>query len=197
MYFYKKQILLLSFCLFPFILFAESKPKEENRIALKANSLVLLKIFNPSIEVKLLDKFSFQLEAMGILQGEGFLGSDRPLSLGAGWVELRYYPKRVFKGFFFGGNAGWAAYRMNKGLHPTYTGVYKDKYQVGQNYMVGASAGFQYFINKHWGLELSAGGGYQSSRYEGFEKDGTQYVGWNGSGEILIYKVGLHIIFAY
>lgn len=168
------------------------------RVNVKLSATAVIGIINPAVEFRVFDRGTVQMEALGIFYPKGFLGTDRPLTLGASFFEFRYYVKKAFEGFFVGPNAGWGVYRLNKGLVPPYNGVYDGKYQVGSNVMLGATLGYTFRLTDHWGIELSFGGGWQLSKYEGFNNDGTRYVGWNGSGEWLpAYKGGIYISYRF
>ena len=168
------------------------------RIGVKLNGLLAIGVINPAVEFKVFKNGTVQLEAMGVFQPKGFLGSDKPLTLGTAFGEFRYYIKSAFDGFYVGGHAGWGVYRLSKGLAPGYGGAYPNSYQVGSNMMFGATIGYQLNLTKHWALELSWGAGWQESVYEGYKADGTQYVALNRSGEWLpAYKGGLFVAYRF
>lgn len=178
-------------------LYNNIKAVENNRVSTKINSLIVIGVINPAVEIRLSEKFSFQLEAMGIFQPYGFLNSDNPLTMGTTWGEGRYYFKSYLRGFYAGINAGWGVYRMSKGAFPLFSGSYKTIYQVGSNMMLGISAGYHLTLSKHWGLDFSVGGGYQLSTYEAFYKDGTKFIGLNQSAEWIPYKGGISLVYSF
>lgn len=169
------------------------------RTAGKLNLALLVGIVNPAIEFRIHKNVTLQLEAFGCFQPEGFLCTDIPVSLAASWLEGRYYIKESFKGFFAGLNAGFSVYRLSKGIAPVYWGKYPNAYQVGQNVMLGATLGYQFSFSRHWGCEVSFGGGWQLSRYEGHNSvDGSLYVGLNKSGEWLpVYKAAVNLVYKW
>lgn len=173
---------------------------DDTRIAVKLNSLVAIAVVNPAVEFKVFNRGTVQLEGLGSFYTTNFLGSGKPLVLGATFGEFRYYIKKAFDGFYFGPNIGWGVYKLNKGLVLRYTDQYSnDSYQQGSNLMVGATIGYQYNIGKHWSIEVSWSGGFQQSVYEGYhrEKPGEDYVMYtarNASAEWPpLYKGGIFI----
>lgn len=178
--------------------------KASRDIQVKLSALAAIGIVNPAVEFKVYDKLSVQLEALGIFYSENFLGTGKPLVLGAGFLELRYYPKALFRGFYFGPNIGYGSYRLNKGLVLRYTDDYdNDCYQVGSNIMAGLTIGYTFNLNSHWSLEVSWSGGFQHSRYTGFSRESkdepyTQYYPLNSSAEWPpLYKGGLFVVYKF
>lgn len=170
------------------------KAGKEPAVNVKLNGLLAIGVINPAVEFRVFEYGTVQLEGMGVFQPYGFLGSKYPLTLGTTFGEFRYYPKKAFHGFFVAANAGWGVYRLSKGLAPGYNGAYPDSYQVGSNMMFGATIGYAFCIGKHWSIEINWGAGWQGSTYEGYNNDGTQYVGLNKSGEWLpAYKGGIFV----
>lgn len=93
---------------------------------------------------------------------------------------------------------GFSVFNLTKGIHPAYWGQYSGQYQVGTNFMAGVTLGYAFTLTKHWGIEISLGGGYQIGFYEGhYSSDGSMYVGWNSSGEWLPYKAAVNIIYKW
>lgn len=173
----------------------------EPKVNVKLNSTVFLGIINPAVEFRVFNKGSVQLEALGILAPRNFLGTGYPCSLAVAYGEFRFYPKQVFKGFFCGVHAGWAAYRLNKNLLPIF-GYLKDpaSIHVGQAFIAGVTAGYCFTFGKHWGLELSLGVGRQFSVYESYtpKDDGTTSHGeLNGSAEYLPTKGGILVAYRF
>lgn len=173
---------------------------EGNRLNVKLNSLVLIAIVNPAVEFKVMPKFTVQLEAFGSFYTTDFLGTGKPFVLGSGFLEFRYYPRAAFSGFYVAPNIGFGVYKLNKGLVLRYTDQYdRDCYQQGSNVMAGLTIGYQWNIDKHWSIEVSWGGGFQQSVYQGYERDSKDepykmYVGRNASAEWPpLYKGGIFV----
>ena len=168
--------------------------EKETRINVKINGLALIGIVNPAVEFKVTDRGTVQLEGIGMFYPHGFPGTNKPITLGATFGEFRYYPREAFHGFYAGPSVGWGVYRLAKNLLPGYGDQHHNQYQVGHNMMFALSVGYTFCIGRHWSIEANWGTGYQNSRYEGFNNDGTRYVGLNGSGEWLpICKIGLFV----
>lgn len=171
----------------------------QSKTAVKFNAAAFVGVINPSIEFKVHDNITVQLDPYGCFHPTNFMGTGNPLTISMTFFEGRYYFKEAFKGFYVGPHAGWGVWRMNKGIAPNYRGTYVNEYQVGSNAMLGATFGYHFSFNDHWGCELSWGGGWSGTQYEGHRRsDGSMYVGWNGSGEWLpIYKGALNIVYKW
>ncbi len=173
--------------------------REPVRSAVKLNASALLGVVNPSFELRVHKNISIALEAWGVFYNEG-IGNiiQGPVNLGMTFVESRYYPIETFRGFFVGPNVGFAFFCMTKGIHPMFWGAYSDAYQVGHNYMLGVTIGYSFTLTKNWGIEISLGGGYQNTTYQGHNlSDGSMYIDWNESAEWLPYKAALNIVYKW
>ncbi len=169
-----------------------------NRSEVKLNSLILLGIINPAIEVYINEHTSLQLEAMGIFYPRNFLWTGEPLTLASAFLEYRYYFKNNHHGFFLGPNAGIGVFRMSKGVIPIIGDSYygSGALQYGYNMMLGLDIGYKFNISEYCSIEICFSPGYQVARYEGFTSDRQMYVGLNKSGEWLpAYKGGVSLNF--
>lgn len=172
---------------------------EPVKTAVKLSAAAVVGIVNPSVEFRAHRNITVGLEGIGIFYPKGF-GKliDGPVVMAMTFLEGRYYPIESFRGFFVGPNLGFSAWTLSKGIHPMYWGSYANKYQVGYNIMAGVTVGYAFTLTKHWGIELSVGGGYQAGFYEGHCKsDGSMYIGWNGSSEWLPYKAAVNIVYKW
>ena len=78
-------------------------------------------------------------------------------------------------------------------------GVYKS----GRSFFHGMTFGYKKRFNKRWAMELFIGGGYAISFYKGydgvrrvdFENDDFGYRAFNLSGEVLLYRGGLMLVY--
>ena len=86
------------------------------RTNVKLSALAAIGIVNPAVEFRVAEKWSVQLEGMGVFAAENFLGTGYSLQMGAAFVEARWYPKGVFRKFFLAPNLGGGAFRMNKNI---------------------------------------------------------------------------------
>lgn len=169
------------------------------RTAVKLSAAAVVGIVNPSMEFRAHRNITVALEGLGVFYPNGF-GKiiDGPAVIAMTFIEGRYYPIESFRGFFVGPNIGFSAWTLSKGIHPMYWNQYTDAYQVGYNFMAGITLGYAFTITKHWGIEISLGGGYQAGFYEGhYKSDGSMYIGWNGSSEWLPYKAAVNIIYRW
>lgn len=168
------------------------------RIGVKLNAAVLVGVVNPAVEFSVHRNFTVSLEAFGCFYPNGIAFVNGRAIIGMSFLEGRWYPKRAFKGFFVGPNVGFGVWNLTKGIHPQYWGAYADEYQVGRNLMCGITLGYMFSFSKHWGMEISAGGGYSLARYEGHvDRDGSMYIGDNASSEWLPYKAALSVIYKW
>lgn len=172
---------------------------EPVRTAVKLNAAVVAGIVNPSVEFRVHNNITVALEGLGVFYPKG-IGNiiQGPVVIAMTFLEGRYYPVQSLRGFFVGPNIGFSVWDLTKGVHPMYWGSYADQYQVGTNFMAGITIGYAFTLTKHWGIELSVGGGCQVGFYEGhYLKDGSMYIGWNGSTEWLPYKAAVNIVYKW
>lgn len=171
------------------ILLAGFAPKLAGQTQLKANAAYwVLGVTNLSVETAIGSNLTFNGD---VVYSPWKSISGNHLQICQLIPEVRYYPKGAFEKFYVGGYASFHFFNMTKWNY-----INKDKYQKGRGYALGVVIGFQTPISDRWRLDLYAGGGWQHSQYRGYDgKTGEQYVGWNGSGEWLPYKLG--VAFAY
>lgn len=170
------------------------------RFSVKLNTPIVIGIVNPAVEFRVLKHFTVNFEALGCFYRDGFADIfDGPALVAMAFGEFRYFPKEAFRGFYVAPNIGYGIWKLRKGITPQYWGSYPDKYQVGSNFMAGLTIGYHFTLTKHWGLELSWGGGYSIAHYEGhMSSDGSMYVGWNGSHEwMLAYKGAFNVVYKW
>jgi hypothetical protein len=181
-----RRILLL------LIIMASASAYGQTYIKLNA-PLVFAKAFNPSIETRISNKWTFEFDMLMTFRNEtNDKGPFRILML---QPEGRYYFKEVNKGFFVGINTGYAMFRMTK-PHWIFKEDYDAShiYQMGWSVQAGFTIGYEMKIKDRWLIDVFFGGGRQWSIYEAFYyPDGGRYVGYNGSAEYLPYKGGVNI----
>ncbi len=172
---------------------------EPVKTAVKLNAAAVAGIINPAVEFRVHKNITVGLEGLGVFYPKGFANIIKgPAVMAMTFVEGRYYPIESFRGFSVGPNIGFSAWTLSKGVHPLYWGTYADQYQVGYNFMFGLTIGYAFTLTKHWGIEISVGGGYQAGFYEGhYQSDGSMYIGWNGSSEWLPYKAAVNIVYKW
>lgn len=172
---------------------------EPVKTAVKLSAAAVIGIVNPSVEFRAHKNITVALEGLGVFYPKGFAGIiNGPAVIAMTFVEGRYYPVQSFRGFFVGPNVGFSVFNLTKGIHPSFWGEHAGQYQVGTNFMAGLTLGYSFTLTKHWGIELSVGGGYQLGFYEGhYSSDGSMYVGWNASAEWLPYKAAVNIVYKW
>lgn len=114
--------------------------------------------------------------------------------LGLGFLEMHWFPKEQFKGFYLGPTVGYGAFKLQKWNYWNTT-----KVQYGTVVLLGAIVGYQWQVKK-WIFDLHLGGGWTHSIYDGYDyKSGSRYdIGLfpgkhNKSAEWLPFKGGLMI----
>lgn len=155
---------------------------------IKANALYwAVLVTNVSVETKIGEKFTFNTDA--VFSPWNSVGG-KPYLIGQLIPEVRFYPKEANNGFYVGLYGAFHAFKMSKWNYDS------DKYQKGFGYAFGATVGYELPIGKRWLMDFYAGGGWQTSKYRGYDTaTDAMYVGYNGSGEWIPYKVG--VAFAY
>lgn len=181
---------------------------EEYKCAVKLNSLLVIGIVNPAIEIKVHKNVSVQGEVFGAFYGKNYLGTGYPYTVVAAFIEGRYYIRETFGGFYAGFNIGCASFRMNKGfvLPYKFSGP-KGSYVNGQSLVLGPSVGYTFLLDKHWSIELSWSFGWAGTKYSGVtptayndkgEVVDVRYTDWNSSGEwLLAYKGGALVSYRF
>jgi len=168
------------------------------RIGVKLNSAVLVGIVNPAVEFSVHRNVTINTEVFGCFYPKGFAFINGRAIVAMAFLEGRWYPKSAFKGFFVGPNVGFGVWNLTKGIHPEFWGEKAGSYQVGRNLMCGVSLGYLFSFSSHWGIELSLGGGYSISRYEGHvDLDGSMHISDNYSAEWLPYKAAVSVIYKW
>lgn len=177
----------------------------------KLNTLVCIGVVNPAFEFRISNKFSAQLEGLGVISSNNFLGTGYPLQMWTCFLEPRWYPKKVFNGFFLGANVGSGAFRLNKNILYKFFGWSHDlnykknenSVQIGANLMAGITLGYIYSFKKnpHWSVELNWSMGRQWAIYEDYlYKDDKvhHHIPNNGSAEYMpFYRGGIYIAYKW
>lgn len=168
-----------------------------------------LLIPNVGIEIPITNHSSVQLDVLGAFW-DSFNGE--PLQIVQVFPEYRYYLKPERSGLFVGGHIGFGMFTMQKPgflvLYDKYTpnSPYNLKhedgsFQSGRATFYGLTLGYKHRLNERWGLELFVGGGLSQTNYKGFNRldrvdvDEDNYRDFNGSGEVLLYRGGLMLVY--
>ena len=200
--------LLLSVCMYS-IGYAQVEAKFNAATA-------LLLIPNAGIELRLAERKSIQLDVLGSFWDKMPLLNDTPLHISQTFLEYRWYKGDDLDKWFFGPHIGFGMFTLQK---PNYLIVYDyyeeaaggnsggglpqgDVYQSGRVAFYGLTFGYKKKLNTSWSLEAFMGLGLSQSKYRGYK--GDQRVDhltdppdgpFNGSGEVLIYKGGLMVVY--
>ena len=162
---------------------------------------------NFGIEVSLDKHKTFQLDVLGSFW-DSF--NNRPIQVTQIFPEFRYYQHKNNLGFFIGAHVGFGMFTLQK---PSFTIIYdkyqdpstyyqgEDEYKSGRITYYGLTVGYKKYINTHWGVEVFLGGGLSQSRYKGYngfervDVPSDKYRAFNGSGEVLLYRGGIMLIY--
>jgi hypothetical protein len=181
------------------------------RTNVKLSALAAIGIVNPAVEFRVDEKWSVQLEGMGVFAAENFLGTGYPLQIGAAFVEARWYPKGVFRKFFLAPNVGGGAFRLNKNILHKFFGwasdlnykKHEDAVHVGHNFMGGVTLGYVFTFpkNPHWSIEANWSFGRQWAKYESYIPFGDNLIHHEelgGSAEYLpFYRGGIFVSYKW
>lgn len=173
------------------------KDDGEITMAVKLNALIVTGVLNPAFEYKLSKHFSLQFAPVGTYWPNGFLGTKKPISLLMGFLEAKYYPKEVFKGFFVGVHAGFGMYYMARAIIPNHWAEpYNNIMHKGWNFMTGLTLGWTFPIKEHWAIEPFINPGFTYAKYTNFvndlavsgERSQNGFMFANTGGVYIIYK---------
>lgn len=186
--------ILITLTFFTFSLAAISLKAET---AIKLNAVYAIGgVVSPSIEVGVAKHFTIQLDAVASFYQSISIGKikNMPLLLGLGFIDMHWFPKERFKGFYVGPTIGYGAFKMQKWNYWNTT-----KAQYGTAVCLGAVIGYQWQVKK-WTFDLFLGGGWIHSIYDGYDTvtgeryDLGEFPGkYNKSAEWLPFKGGLNI----
>ena len=164
----------------------------------------LLLVPNIGIEVQINENFGYQLDTSASFW-DSIDGS--PFQFIQIFNELRYYPKKFNRNFFFGAHLGYGMFTLRnpKILTSVVDTQSKPKgsYQSGRNAYYGFSFGKKIKLkNPKFGLEFFIGGGSSQSNYKYYNSDGElEYDDpiakrdFSKSGEELVYRGGIMLVY--
>lgn len=175
------------------------------QVELKTNLPTLaVGIPNIGLEFQVGKKASIQLDVLGAFWDTI---DGTPLQINQTFFEFRYYSKSDISGWFVGGHLGYGMFTFQRPhnliFYPRYshTEDAEGSYRSGRTVFHGLTTGYKKRINKRFSLELFVGGGYAMSNYKGYQ--GKERIDFplednrpfNGSGEFLLYRGGLMLIY--
>lgn len=151
----------------------------------------LVGVPNMGFETSIGEKTTFQLDALASFWESV---NDKPYKVFIITPEVRYHFKEKLNGFYLGANVSGGTFKLQK---YGYEGT--GRYQKGYNVIFGLTAGYQWKLDKKWGVDIFIGGGHQEAIYKGYEANGDRYDtwihDWNKSGEMVLYRGGLMITY--
>ncbi len=169
---------------------------ESNKYAIKLNVLAVTGVISPSFEIKLTNNFSFQLQFLGVYQPQGFIGTNKPLSLFELFIEPRYYPMETFRGFFVGLNAGIGYFDMARQIIPNYwMEDFDNVYHKGWNVIGGLSLGWTFNLGTNLALEPFITTGYTFTQYDNYVYDKLTTPDHTGSRFVYAYNGGINVVY--
>jgi hypothetical protein len=211
-YIFEKKIMKkVSALIFPFLMYilVGSINNISAQVELKTNIPTLaVGIPNFGLEFQVGKNTSIQLDVLG-----SFWDTIdwKPLQINQTFFEFRYYSNSDISGWFAGMHLGYGMFTFQKPydlvIFPRYAsrfGVTEDpdgSYRSGRSVFHGMTIGYKKRINKRFSLELFIGGGYAMSNYKGYQGKVRVDIPlevnrpFNGSGEVLIYRGGLMLIY--
>lgn len=155
-------------------------------------AMAAIGIVNPAVEVKLTEKFTFQMDAT-VSPWHKYI-HDAPFVVVMGALGSHWYPKGSFNGFYLGPTIAFASFKMQR---PDYWDTNFVQYGAGIFY--GLDLGYV-FKHKNWSFEPFIAYGWELSHYEGYDivngnrYDQGSYPGeLNASSEWIPFKGGLMI----
>lgn len=160
---------------------------------IKTNVLYdLTATFNLGMEFKLTRKLSLDVP---VSHNPFTFGGRRKWKHTLIQPELRYWPKIVSAGHFFGAHVHLASYNV-----ANVPGVSKTKDHRYEGWLLGpgVSYGYQHALSDYWAIEGTIGAGYAYSEYEKFDyKDANEKIGRNQKHYVGLTKVALNIIYKF
>jgi hypothetical protein len=175
-----------------------------------------LLIPNVGVELGISEKHSIQLDVLGSFWDEIPLLNDTPFHLSQTFLEYRFYKKEGLQKWFIAPHVGFGMFTLQK---PNYLILYDyyneaaggnsggglpngDAYQSGRVAFYGLTFGYKKKLNTSWSLEAFIGLGLSQSWYKGYKgNERVDHLGedyprpFNGSGEVLIHKGGLMVVY--
>mgnify|MGYP003292972595 FL=1 len=92
----KGLILGVALCGATFSMYAQQSEVFVPRTNVKLSALAAIGIVNPAVEFRVDEKWSVQLEGMGVFAAENFLGTGYPLQMGGSAEYMPFYRGGIF-----------------------------------------------------------------------------------------------------
>lgn len=174
------------------------KPKKiPNRtpLAIKSN-LVFAAALTPNLALELPIKKHFSIELSSTYNIWDLKGNVKWKNLMV-MSDFRYWPKKNMEGTFYGLNLNWAKYNIGGIPMPYYGDADYYRYD-GWTAGVGISAGYMWYLSRHWSFEANIGLGVNYTSYDKYLQPVCGAY-WGSFKNILIMptKIGLSFVYKF
>ena len=174
------------------------KPKKlPNQIPLVIKSnIVYAAALTPNIAVELPIKKNFSVELSSTYNAWDMKGNVKWKNLVL-MSEFRYWPKKNMQGRFYGLNVNWAKYNIGGIPMPYFAEADYYRYD-GWTAGVGVSAGYMWYLSRHWSFEANIGLGVNYTSYDKYLQPVCGAY-WGSFKNILIMptKIGLSFVYKF
>lgn len=174
-----------------------SNEKLTNQIPLVIKSnIVFAAALTPNIAVELPIKKKFSVELSSTYNAWDMKGNVKWKNLVV-MSEFRYWPKKNMEGRFYGFNVNWAKYNIGGIPMPYFAEADYYRYD-GWTAGVGVSAGYMWYLSKHWSFEANVGLGVNYTSYDKYLQPVCGAY-WGSFKNILIMptKIGLSFVYKF
>ncbi len=174
------------------------KPKKiPNRtpLAIKSN-LVFAAALTPNLALELPIKKHFSIELSSTYNIWDLKGNVKWKNLMV-MSDFRYWPKKNMEGTFYGLNLNWAKYNIGGIPMPYFAEADYYRYD-GWTAGVGVSAGYMWYLSRHWSFEANIGLGVNYTSYDKYLQPVCGAY-WGSFKNILIMptKIGLSFVYKF
>ena len=174
------------------------KPKKlTNKIPLVIKSnIVYAAALTPNIAVELPIKKKFSIELSSTYNAWDMKDNIKWKNLTV-MTEFRYWPKKNMQGMFYGLNVNWAKYNIGGIPMPYFAEADYYRYD-GWTMGAGVSAGYMWYLSKHWSFEANIGLGVNYTSYDKYLQPVCGAY-WGSFKNILIMptKIGLSFVYKF
>lgn len=174
-----------------------SNEKLTNQIPLVIKSnIVFAAALTPNIAVELPIKKKFSVELSSTYNAWDMKGNVKWKNLVV-MSEFRYWPKKNMEGRFYGFNVNWAKYNIGGIPMPYFAEADYYRYD-GWTAGVGVSAGYMWYLSRHWSFEANIGLGVNYTSYDKYLQPVCGAY-WGSFKNILIMptKIGLSFVYKF
>ena len=164
-------------------------------LAIKTN-LVYSAVLTPNLAVELPIKKKFSIELSSTYNAWDMKGNIKWKNLVL-MSEFRYWPKKNMQGRFYGINVNWAKYNIGGIPMPYFAEADYYRYD-GWTMGAGVSAGYMWYLSRHWSFEANIGLGVNYTSYDKYLQPVCGAY-WGSFKNILIMptKIGLSFVYKF